>query len=298
MWGALTLVTIRQWGLHKLRFALTLAGIALGVAVFFAVRTANTTLVGSLATTVEKLAGQATLQVSAGEASFPADVLRTVRGTPGVKLSEPVMERVVQTALPDGTNLLVLGMDTGSNLKLYEGEFDQAGLEISNPLAFTERSDSIAISRPFAERYGLKEGDRLPIFTQRGRQDFTVRGFFRTTGASVVFGGNIALMDLAAAQSAFDQKDKIDRIDIMTDPATAVAAIQQNLQSLLPPGLEVVPPDRRGQGLEKAVSAMRLGLFIMSLLALMVGVFIIFNSLSVSVNQRWKEIGVDRKSVV
>ena len=39
---------------------------------------------------------------------------------------------------------------------------------------------------------------------------------------------------------------------------------------------------------------MRLGLFIMSLLAVMVGVFIIFNSLSVSVNQRWKEIGVLR----
>ena len=149
MWGALTLVTIRQWGLHKLRFALTLSGIALGVAVFFAVRTANTTLVGSLATTVEKLAGQATLQVSAGEASFPLDVIRTVRTTPGVKLAEPVMERVVQTALPDATNLLVLGMDTSSNLKLYEGEFDQKGLEISNPLAFTQRPDSIAISRPF-----------------------------------------------------------------------------------------------------------------------------------------------------
>ena len=52
MWGALTLVTIRQWGLHKLRFVLTLSGIALGVAVFFAVRTADTTLLGSLATTV------------------------------------------------------------------------------------------------------------------------------------------------------------------------------------------------------------------------------------------------------
>src|SRR5678816_3485576 len=113
MWGALTLVTIRQWGLHKLRFALTLSGIALGVAVFFAVRTANTTLVGSLATTVEKLAGQATVQVSAGEASFSMETLGAVRKTPGVKLAEPVIEKVVQTGLPDATNLLVMGMDTG-----------------------------------------------------------------------------------------------------------------------------------------------------------------------------------------
>jgi putative ABC transport system permease protein len=294
MWGALTLVTVRQWGQYKLRLALTVAGIALGVAVFFAVRTANTTLVGSLATTVEKLAGQATLQVSAGEVSFPQDTLKTVRATPGVKLSEPVIERVVQTALPDSSSLLVIGLDTGSNLKLYEGEFDQTGLEISNPLAFTERPDSIAISRPFAERYGLKEGDHIPVYTQKGRQDLTVRGFFRTSGASVVFGGNLALMDIYAAQLAFDRPDRIDRIDIMTEPGTSVDTVEHALRGKLPAGLEVARPDRRGQNLEKAVSAMRIGLFIMSLLALMVGVFIIFNSLSVSVNQRWKEIGVLR----
>ncbi len=294
MFGALSLVTFRQWRLHKLRLALTLAGIALGVAVFFAVRTANTTLVGSLATTVEKLAGQSTLQVTAGEASFPQEVLRTVRATPGVVLSEPVIETVVQTALPDSANILVLGMDTGSDLKLYQGEFDESGLEISNPLAFSERPDSIAISRPFADRYGLKEGDHLPIYTSRGPQTLTVRGFFKTSGASVVFGGNIALMDIYAAQAAFNRVDRFDRIDIMTDPKLSVDAVEQTLRGRLPAGIDVARPDRRGQGLEKAVSAMRLGLFIMSLLALMVGVFIIFNSLSVSVNQRWKEIGILR----
>lgn len=294
MTGPLAFVTLRQWGEHRLRLFLTVAGIALGVAVFFAVRTANTTLVSSLATTVEKLAGHATLQVSAGEATLPGEILVSVRQTPGVYLAEPVIEKVVETALPDGANLLVMGMDTGSDLKLYEGEFDQSSLEISNPLAFTERPDSIALSRPFADRYGLKDGDRIPIYTPRGRQDFTVRGFFRTTGASVVFGGNIALMDIHAAQAAFDRVGKLDRIDIMTDPALNVGAVQQSLKSRLPAGFEVAKPDRRSESIEKAVSAMHLSLLIMSLLAVTVGIFIIFNSLSVSVNQRWKEIGVLR----
>lgn len=294
MAGALTFVTVRQWALHRLRLALTLMGIALGVAVFFAVRTANTTLVNSLATTVEKLAGRATLQVSAGEASLPQEVLTSIRQTPDVLLAEPVIEKVVQTALPDATSLLVMGMDTGSDLKLYEGEFDEAGLEISNPLAFSERPDSIAVSRPFADRYGLKDGDHLPLYTARGRQNFTVRGFFRTTGASVVFGGNIALMDIHAAQVAFDRVGKFDRIDIMTDPRANVDVVQQTLRSRLPAALEVAKPDRRGESLEKAVSAMHLSLLIMSLLAVTVGVFIIFNSMSVSVNQRWKEIGILR----
>jgi len=294
MMRALAFVTLRQWGQHTLRLFLTLAGIALGVAVFFAVRTANTTLISSLATTVEKLAGHATLQVSAGEAILPQEVLTSVRQTPGVHLAEPVIEKVVETALPDAPNLLLMGMDTGSDLKLYEGEFDQSSLEVSNPLAFTERPDSIALSRPFADRYGLKDGDRIPIYTPRGRQDFVVRGFFRTTGASVVFGGNIALMDIHAAQAAFDRVGGVDRIDIMTDPAANVDTVQQSLRAHLPAGVEVAKPDRRGESLEKAVSAMHLSLLIMSLLAVTVGVFIIFNSLSVSVNQRFKEIGVLR----
>jgi len=294
MTSALTFVTIRQWTLHKLRLGLTLMGIALGVAVFFAVRTANTTLVNSLATTVEKLAGRATLQVSAGEAPLPEEVLSSIRNTPDVLLAEPVIEKIVQTALPDATSLLVMGMDTGSDLKLYEGEFDEAGLEISNPLAFSERPDSIAVSRPFADRYHLKEGDHVPVYTQRGQQNFTVRGFFKTTGASVVFGGNIALMDIHAAQLAFDRAGKFDRIDIMTDPRANVDVVQQTLRSRLPAALEIAKPDRRGEGLEKAVSAMHLSLVIMSLLAVTVGVFIIFNSMSVSVNQRWKEIGILR----
>ena len=101
-------------------------------------------------------------------------------------------------------------------------------------------------------------------------------------------------MTSCAAQAAFNRTNRFDRIDIMTAPGANVDAVEQDLRGRLPAGLEVARPDRRGQGLEKAVSAMRLGLFIMSLLALMVGVFIIFNSLSVSVNQRWKEIGVLR----
>lgn len=294
MVGALTFVTVRQWAVHKLRLGLTLMGIALGVAVFFAVRTANTTLVNSLATTVEKLAGRATLQVSAGEAGLPQEVLTSIRKTPDVFLAEPVIEKVVQTALPDAASLLVMGMDTGSDLKLYEGEFDEAGVEISNPLAFSERPDSIAVSRSFADRYGLKEGDHFPVYTQRGRQELTVRGFFKTTGASVVFGGNIALMDIHAAQLAFDRVGKFDRIDVMTDPGATVDAVQQALRSRLPVALEVAKPDRRGEGLEKAVSAMHLSLVIMSLLAVTVGVLIIFNSMSVSVNQRSKEIGILR----
>ena len=97
---------------------MTTLGIALGVAVFFAVRTANAALLESLTLTVERLAGKSTLEVTAGEAGFPEETLDTVRNTPGVQLAEPVIEVIVHTAFQDEGNLLILGVDTTGDQQL------------------------------------------------------------------------------------------------------------------------------------------------------------------------------------
>src|SRR5947199_9536740 len=88
MLQTLIFVTLRQWRIHRLRMGLTIFGIALGVAVFFSVRMANMTLVGSLKLTIEKLAGNTTLQITAGESGFPEEVLESVRSTSGVQIVE------------------------------------------------------------------------------------------------------------------------------------------------------------------------------------------------------------------
>src|SRR5690349_17427969 len=108
---ALWQVTFRQWRTHRLRVTMTTLGIALGVAAFFAIRTANAALLDSLTETVERLAGKSTLQVSAGESGFPESTLDLVRATPGVKLAEPVIEVIVNTAFQDEGSLLILGVD-------------------------------------------------------------------------------------------------------------------------------------------------------------------------------------------
>ena len=126
----LAFVTWRQWRIHKLRMGLTIFGIALGVAVFFAVRTANMTLVGSLKLTIEKLAGKATLQITASESGFPEEILETVRSTPGVQIAEPVVEVIAHTAFGDEGNLLVVGLDTTGDQQLRGYEFDQSQTEI------------------------------------------------------------------------------------------------------------------------------------------------------------------------
>ncbi len=294
MFGALKQIIFRDWQLHKLRLVLTIAGISLGVAVFFAIQTSNKSLVNSLHATIEKLAGKATLQVVGGEAGFSHEILNKVRSTAGVQLSEPVTETVATTALVGEEKLLILGLDTSSDLKIYENSFDQVKMSISNPLAFTSRDDSIAITRSFADRFNLKEGDKLAINVQSGRKEMTIRSLFSASGAGEVFDGNVAVMDIAAAQVAFGRQGKLDRIDISNSADIKTEELQQRLATILPTGFTAVRPGMRGQSLENAVSSMNFGLTIMSFLALTIGVFIIFNSFSISLNQRWKEIGILR----
>ena len=291
---ALCHVTSRQWKRHRLRVALTTLGIALGVAVFFAVRTANATLLDSLRITVERLAGKSTLEITAGETGFPEATLDTVRSTPGVQIAEPVIEVIAHTAFQDEGNLLIMGVDTTGDQQLREYQFDRTQTEISDPLVYLAQPNSILLSRSFAERHGLRIGDALPIFTSHGRKDFTVQGLFKPVGIGQVFGGNIAVMDVYSAQVVFDRGRNFDRIDLLNSEDTPVEEVQRRLRDRLPSGLETVRPEVRGQALENAVTAMRLGMLITSFIALLVGVYIIFNSFTIAVNQRWKEIGILR----
>ena len=294
MTGALTLITGRQWRLHKLRLILTTLGIALGVAIFFAIQTTNTTLVDSLHTTIEKLAGKATLQITSGDSGFSQEYIKTVRTTAGVALSEPVTETMAVTKLAGNEKLLILGLDTSSDLQIYSEMFDEGGLVVKNPLAFSSRADSIALSRKFADRFGLKDGDKLTVQTQEGTQELTIRAFFKSVGAGEVFGGNVAVMDIYSAQTIFGRGRRIDRIDITNSPDVSVDELQKRLTSQLPDGIKVTRPDLRGQSLESSVSAVNAGLTIMSFLAFIICAFLIFNSFSISLNQRWKEIGILR----
>ena len=273
-------------------------GIALGVAVFFAVRTANAALLDSLTLTVERLAGKSTLEVTAGETGFPEETLDTVRATPGVQLAEPVIEVIVHTAFEDEGNLLILGVDTTGDQQLRQYEFDRSQSEIADPLTYLAQPNSILVSRSFAERHGLQIGGHLPIFTAHGKMDFTVQGIFKPTGVGEVFGGNIAVMDIYSAQVVFNRGHNFDRIDLMNSPAVAVNELQARLRARLPAGIEAMRPEMKGQALENAVTAMRLGMLITSFIALLVGVYIIFNSFTIAVNQRWKEIGILRAAGV
>ncbi|NNE67261.1 MAG: FtsX-like permease family protein [Pyrinomonadaceae bacterium] len=292
MIGGLALVSRKQWRRNKTRTILTLGGIVIGVAAYFAVAAANVTLNDSLRSTVEQIAGKADIQITSGESGFPEELLNSVRRTEGVRVAEPALEIVGTTG--DDARLLIVGLDTTSDLEIHKGLVPDTNVSIENPLAFINKPDSIAVSRTFAESNGLSEGDSLVLMTQAGKKSFTVRGFFKPTGFGAVFGGSVAVMDIVSLQQIFDRENSVDRIDVLSaensDTDTVIAA----LRKVLPEGINVQRPEQRGEQLEKSVSGVRVALGLMSFLALVISVFIIFNSFYISVSQRWKEIGILR----
>jgi len=273
---------------------MTVLSIALGVAACFAIDTSNRALLDSLSTTVQRLAGNATLQITAGESGVPETLLDKIRQTPGVQLAEPVIEVIAHTEIPGDSGLLILGIDNSTDSRLRQFEFDRSQTEISDPLLFLAQPNSILLSRSFAVRNGLRIGDKLPLLAAGASRNFVVRGLFEPRGAGSVFGGNLALMDVYSAQGIFGRGRNFDRIDLMTDPAQDPERVASLLRSRLPAGVGVDLPLTRGKGLQNAVQAMRLGMRMSSILALIVGVYIILNTFTVAVDQRRREIGILR----
>src|ERR1700726_4552344 len=93
---------------HVLRSLLTTAGIVLGVAVFVGMHTANQSVLAAFRQTIDRIAGTAQLQISAGEPGFDEEVLEKVQSVPEVRAAAPVIEA---TASTDRGNLLILGVD-------------------------------------------------------------------------------------------------------------------------------------------------------------------------------------------
>jgi putative ABC transport system permease protein len=280
---------------HMFRWALTIAGIVLGVAVFVAMHTANQSVIAAFNKTVDEIAGKTQLQVTSGEFGFEESVLERVQSLPEVEVAVPVIEALAETGLRDQGNILILGIDmTGDrSLRDYELESGDEAI-IDDPLVFLAQPDSLMVTRDFARRNGLDGNSKVPLNTLEGSKQFTVRGIMTSGGMSSAFGGNLAVMDIYAAQQMFGRGRRFDRIDLRLREGMTLDAGRARIQSALGPGFEVEPPSARGQHLESLLQTYSLGTSISSLFAMIIGMFIIYNSFSIAITQRRPEIGILR----
>src|SRR5438132_2680262 len=236
---------------HVLRTMLTVAGIVLGVAVVVGMHTANQSVLFAFSRTVDRIAGKTELQVTAGETGFDEDILEQVQAARTVRVAVPVIEAVVDTRMSEQGHLLVLGIDmTGDrSLRDYDLESGEESV-IDDPLVFLAQPDSIILSKEFADKNGIAVGARVTLGTAAGPKPFSVRGVMKSTGLTSAFGGNLAIMDIYAAQKMFGRGRKFDRIDIALYEGTALEGATAKLQALLGSGFQVERPSSRGQQFE------------------------------------------------
>ncbi|HEX4595600.1 MAG TPA: FtsX-like permease family protein [Bryobacteraceae bacterium] len=280
---------------HLLRWMLTVAGIVLGVAVFVGMHTANQSVLFAFRHTVDQIAGATQLQISSGETGFDENVLDRVQAVPGVRVAVPIVEAVVSTNLKGQGNVLILGVDMTGDRSLRD--YDLKGEEnaaIDDPMIFLAQPDSLIIADTFARENSLAIGSKVPMGTMDGEKVFTVRGIMKSGGLTSAFGGNLAVMDVYAAQKVFGRGRKFDRIDLAVKDGQRVDDVRAKLQAALGTGFQVEPPSARGQQFESISRIYALTANITSAFALFIGMFIIYNTFQIAVTQRRSEIGILR----
>ena len=286
------LVVGRNLAADPIRSLITILGVALGVAVVLAIRLANEGILDSFRSSLDHVAGKTQLEVRAGEPGLDEMLLPTIQATPGVRQAAPVLQAMMPVAGRVGEGLLVLGVDLvgDGGIRDYRGPMP----EIREPLRLLTDPDAILLTERYARRMGLGIGGAIRLVTPTGPRTFTVRGLLAEVGAARGMEGRVAVLDIAAAQVAFGKLGRLDRVDLLLEPTADPERVAATLRQRLPAGVSVERPEARSAQVEQMLAAFQLNLSVLSLVALFVGMFLVYNTLAVSVVRRRRQIGILR----
>lgn len=291
-------VILRHLLAERRRAATTVVGIALGIAVIVAVRLTNVSSVRGFAAALELVSGRTSLEVVGATGSFDELLLRGLEWLRSYGDVSPIIDGEVIALTPDGESerLRVLGVDI-----LREPPFRDYALSASDISSGTRiflellvDPGAVILTEKFARGHGLHVGDTVRLVTGDTVREFIVRGLLTDEGPARLLEGHFALMDIAAAQLALDRLGKLDRIDLRVPGGIEVSQAATAIAKRLPPGLLVQRPEERTEQVEKMLQAFHLNLEALSYIALLVGLFLIYNTVSVSVISRREEIGMLR----
>ena len=277
------------------RALLTTLGVAFGIALYVAIAIINHSIKDSMRESVESVAGKAKLTVTGGVSGFDEAKLEVIRTTPGVKAAVPLVQARAffagATESYEGLQIMGVDMLQDTSVRSYKATDQRI---IDDPLVFLNQPDSIILTESLAKARGLKLNSKLRLSTVNGLREFTVRGLLEPEGAAKAYGGALALMDIDGVRMTFGRENKLDRVDIIPEKNISVDQVQKNIEERLGPGLQVERPETQSESTERVLATYQLLLTFFSLLALLVGLFLVMNSISVAIAERRREIGVLR----
>jgi len=289
------LITLRHMLHERARCVILLLGVSLGVGVFAGIRIANHGILQSFRKSVESISGNATLQITAHDLDFDERLFSVVRKVNGVQGAAPVVTAIGSVKELPGETLIVLGVDVlkDRDLRTYHLTASDR-LDDELPLERVLRPDTVILTKKFADHHGYGVHSPITLLVDGREKTLRIVGLLDYQGPAKALGGNFALMDIATAQVSFGRIGRLDRIDVVTTDGLAADAVGERLRKVLPPAVKVERPQRRNEQVEKMLRSFRLNLNTLGLIALFVGMFLIYNTISISVVRRRTEIGILR----
>lgn len=292
---------LRRLREEKLRALATVLGVALGIAVVLAVRMANESSVRSFETALEMVAGKTSLEIVGAGPGLREERLLELDWLERFGQISPVIEGEARGSFPSGNRewLRILGVDILRDETFRDYRLVRFGNQQHPPgprefLQLLSDPRAIVLTQKLARRHGLDPGANLNLDIGDRRETLAVRGLLLDRGPARALNGAFALMDIAAAQWLLGRLGRIDRIDLRLKPGMGVEQAEAAIAARLPAGLAVQRPARRGRQVEKMLESFQFNLAALSYIALLVGLFLIYNTVSLSVITRREEIGILR----
>lgn len=264
----------RYFAAHRLQLAMSILGIAVGVAMITGVDLATSSAQRAFQLSAETVSGRATHYLTGPAGRIETSFYRRLRADLGMRASAPVVEGYVRTTA--GTFRL-LGIDPFS--EQVQGS-DLSGFP--EPGRLLGSSAGAALSLDAARRLGVQTGDSLRVTVSGREVVLTVAAVLQPDQASAGGWSDLILTDIATAQVALGMQGALTRIDLFTTDDDQAEAIARALG----PRVQLERPAARTAALSQMTAAFDTNLQALSYLALVVGMFLIFNIMSFSVVQR------------
>lgn len=282
---------VRRAGRHKFLTLLNVLSVALGVCVFLAITIANHSANRSFRAGVELLAGKANL-----EARGPLDetLLPALASLPGISAATPVVQGIV--TLPDhpGEYLRLLGVDPFTNPPFQTFRMvwtDGSPVDVE---AWLQDREAIALTREFASRLGLAPGDSLRVAVDGIPRTLRIRFVLQPDDPAALSDIRAASMDIGWAQELLGRTGRLDSVQMILDPGADTATVAEAARSVVPGDVTIAAPSQRSEQIGRMLASFQLNLTALSLVSLLVGMFLVFNTVSAAVVRSRREIGILR----
>ena len=303
-------VTLKGLLAHKLRLALTGLAIVLGVTFISGTLVLTDTLHATFTTLFShvyqnvdfEIRGKAAFANNAANGGGNANrkaisesILTEVRRVPGVAYAQGTVTGFAQFVAPDGQAVTTGGAPTVG--LSFDPNTQLSALHLSSGKA-PVGPGQVAMDAGTAHKYHFHVGDHVQVLLRGPTQTFTVSGIFTFGTADNLAGATLAAFDLPTAQRVLQQVGHYQAIDVLTQPGADKAHVQQAIEHVLPPGVEVVTgqtvANETTNSINQALSFFSTALLVFAFISLFVGGFTIFNTFSILVGQRTRELALLR----